>query len=213
MPKQFQTCIHRATSLRPCLLKSTLSLVCKRCIKMVQEAQELCMSGVGCSTEELWGGKDIKAHICAHLIYNDFCDHEICQNKVSLIPAAYLPQPSALYVFCPSPCPSFVPSPPLPIRGDPNERAHFWLPSPASPPQSPSTSPTSLLDSLVSSRMYIDQGEILRVRVEADQFCHDEPGPQKFVERVGAEAKGRVRAPYNVIVSSFFWLFSVCAVV
>jgi DNA-directed RNA polymerase III subunit RPC8 len=52
--------------------------------------------------------------------------------------------------------------------------------------------------------MYIDQGEILRVRVEADQFCDDEPGPQKFVEGVGAEAKGRVRPPYNVIVSSFF---------
>ncbi|EDR07509.1 uncharacterized protein LACBIDRAFT_250573 [Laccaria bicolor S238N-H82] len=98
------------------------------------------------------------------------------------IPAAYLPQPSAF---------------------DPNERAHFWLPSPPSPPSSPShtTSAPSLLDSLVSSRMYIDQGEILRVRVEADQFCDDEPGPQKFVEGVGAEAKGRVRAPYNVVCS------------
>ena len=53
--------------------------------------------------------------------------------------------------------------------------------------------------------MYIDQGDILRVRVEADQFCDDEPGPQKFVEGVGAEAKGRVRAPYNVVVSSFFF--------
>ena len=51
--------------------------------------------------------------------------------------------------------------------------------------------------------MYIDQGEILRVRVEADQFCDDEPGPQKFVDGVGAEAKGKVRAPYNVIVSFF----------
>ena len=121
------------------------------------------------------------------------------------IPAAYLPQPSALYVFYPSPL--LVPShtnPPLQLHSDPNERAHFWLPSPPSPPQSPSTAPTSLLDSLVSSRMYLDQGEILRVRVEADQFCDDEPGPQKFVEGVGAEAKGRVRAPYNVIVSSFF---------
>ena len=59
--------------------------------------------------------------------------------------------------------------------------------------------------------MYIDQGEILRVRVEADQFCDDEPGPQKFVEGVGAEAKGRVRAPYNVIVSSFFFaVFCLC---
>ena len=132
--------------------------------------------------------------MCAHLIY---------------IPAAYLPQPSALYVFRPSPCPSFLPSPPLPIRSDPNERAHFWLPSPPSPPQPPSTSPTSLLDSLVSSSMYIDQGEILRVRVEADQFCDDEPGPQKFVEGVRAEAKGRVRAPYNVIVSpSFCFLYA-----
>ncbi|KIK04316.1 hypothetical protein K443DRAFT_51245, partial [Laccaria amethystina LaAM-08-1] len=113
------------------------------------------------------------------------------------IPAAYLPQPSAF---------------------DPNERAHFWLPSSPSPPPSPSpTSPSvptpstslhdiqvssrTLLDSPLSSRMYIDQGEILRVRVEADQFCDDEPGPQKFVEGVGAEAKGRVRPPYNVICS------------
>ena len=58
--------------------------------------------------------------------------------------------------------------------------------------------------------MYIDQGEILRVRVEADQFCDDEPGPQKFVEGVGAEAKGRVRAPYNVIVSSYFFFAVFC---
>jgi len=53
--------------------------------------------------------------------------------------------------------------------------------------------------------MYIDQGEVVRVRVEADQFCDDEPGPQKFVEGVGAEGKARVRAPYNIIVSSFLF--------
>jgi DNA-directed RNA polymerase III subunit RPC8 len=48
--------------------------------------------------------------------------------------------------------------------------------------------------------MYIDQGEVVRVRVEADDFFDDEPGPPKMADgvRVQREAK---RAPYNVIVS------------
>jgi DNA-directed RNA polymerase III subunit RPC8 len=56
--------------------------------------------------------------------------------------------------------------------------------------------------------MYIDRGEI-RVRVEADQFCDDEICSPKFVEGVGAEGKGMVGAPYNVIVSLFFFFFRV----
>ena len=107
------------------------------------------------------------------------------------IPAAYLPQPSTLYVVCPPPL-SLPHTHPTLHYCNPNECTHFWIPSPLSPPPSPSTSPTFLLDSLVSLHMYIDQGEILCVWVEVDQFSDDEPGPQKFVEGIGAEAKGRV---------------------
>lgn len=110
------------------------------------------------------------------------------------IPAVYLPQPSAF---------------------DPNERAHFWLPSTASPPPSPPGSPSQaapappppptthqLLDSPLTSRMYIDQNEILRVRVESDEFYDDEPGPPKAKEGIMVqreEDRGR-RAPYSVVV-------------
>jgi len=90
------------------------------------------------------------------------------------IPAAYLPQPSAF---------------------DPNERAHFWI------PDSPLTSPSELLDTPLSSRMYIDQSEVLRVRVESDAFCDDEPGPPKMAEGVLVKREGGGRAPYVVCCS------------
>ncbi|KAI0270077.1 RNA polymerase III, subunit Rpc25, partial [Russula aff. rugulosa BPL654] len=74
------------------------------------------------------------------------------------------------------------------IYSDPNERAYFWLPS------SEATSTHQLLDSPEEERLYIDQGEIVRVRVERDEFCDDEPGPPKATERVR-------RSPYTVTCS------------
>lgn len=50
--------------------------------------------------------------------------------------------------------------------------------------------------------MYIDQGEIVRVRVEADEFCDDEPGPPRVTEGVVAKREMK-RAPYVVCVSRF----------
>ena len=47
--------------------------------------------------------------------------------------------------------------------------------------------------------MYIDSGEILRVRVEGDEFYDDEPGPPKALEGVQVEREAR-RAPYSIIV-------------
>ena len=47
--------------------------------------------------------------------------------------------------------------------------------------------------------MYIDQNEILRVRVEADEFYDDEPGPPKASEGVQVMKEPR-RAPYNITV-------------
>jgi DNA-directed RNA polymerase III subunit RPC8 len=47
--------------------------------------------------------------------------------------------------------------------------------------------------------MYIDQGEVVRVRVEADDFFDDEPGPPKMLEGVQVKREPK-RAPYNVIV-------------
>jgi hypothetical protein len=78
------------------------------------------------------------------------------------------------------------------------ERAHFWLPN------SESASPTTheLLDSPTSERMYIDQNEIVRVRVEMDEFWDDEPGPPKAQEGVHVRRELR-RAPFSIIVRSF----------
>src|SRR6266436_9885179 len=59
---------------------------------------------------------------------------------------------------------------------DRNEHAYFWLPS------SEETSTHELLDSPEAERLYVDQGEIVRVRVERDEFCDDEPGPPKATE-------------------------------
>ncbi|KAG6844155.1 hypothetical protein H0H87_009398 [Tephrocybe sp. NHM501043] len=93
------------------------------------------------------------------------------------IPASYLPQPTAF---------------------DPNERAHFWL------PDSELTSTHEMLDTPVAERMYIDQGEVVRVRVEADDFFDDEPGPPKMAEEVQVQREAK-RAPYNVIVGLTFY--------
>jgi DNA-directed RNA polymerase III subunit RPC8 len=82
------------------------------------------------------------------------------------------------------------------LSSDPNERAYFWLPS------SEATSTHELLDSPEAERLYIDQGEIVRVRVERDEFCDDEPGPPKATEGVLISGQGQARRlPYTVAVS------------
>jgi hypothetical protein len=84
------------------------------------------------------------------------------------------------------------------VHSDPNERAYFWLPS------SEATSTHELLDSPEVERLYIDQGEIVRVRVERDEFCDDEPGPPKATEGVLISGQGQGQArrlPYTVTVS------------
>jgi hypothetical protein len=84
-------------------------------------------------------------------------------------------------------------------HSDPNERAYFWFPG------SEATSTHELLDTPEAERLYIDQGEILRVRVERDEFCDDEPGPPKATEGVLIGGQAR-RLPYTITVSprSFF---------
>ena len=90
--------------------------------------------------------------------------------------------PSPTFFYCTAP------------PSDPNERAYFWLPG------SEATSTHELLDSPESERLYIDQGEIVRVRVERDEFCDDEPGPPKAAEGVHISGPAR-RVPYTVTVS------------
>lgn len=106
------------------------------------------------------------------------------------VPLAYLPQPSALYVLQPSILSKLLTA----ALSDPNERAHFWL------PDSEAKTPHELLESATADRMYIDQGEVVRVRVEADEFYDDEPGPPKASEGVAVKREAR-RAPYSMIVS------------
>ncbi len=70
------------------------------------------------------------------------------------------------------------------------------------------TGASALLDTPVAERMYIDQGEVLRVRVEADEFCDDEPGPPRAAEGV-ATRREPTRPPYIVCVRCFCrWLWA-----
>lgn len=48
--------------------------------------------------------------------------------------------------------------------------------------------------------MYIDAGEIVRVRIESDEFIDDEPGPPKAAEGVMAAKAERRRPPYTISV-------------
>ncbi|KIK63788.1 hypothetical protein GYMLUDRAFT_40865 [Collybiopsis luxurians FD-317 M1] len=89
------------------------------------------------------------------------------------IPVIYLPQPNCF---------------------DPNERAHFWI------PDSELSDSHQLLDTPVADRMYIDTGEVVRLRVEADEFFDDEPGPPKAQEGVAVKTEAK-RAPYSIIGS------------
>jgi DNA-directed RNA polymerase III subunit RPC8 len=59
--------------------------------------------------------------------------------------------------------------------------------------------------------MYIDAGEIVRVRVESDEFYDHEPGPPKALEGVRV-AREQKKAPYTIVVSLGYtthslWLF------
>ncbi|KAJ7173619.1 polymerase III polypeptide H [Mycena filopes] len=87
-----------------------------------------------------------------------------------------------------------VPYLPLPNAFDPNERAHFWLPS-------SELKQSELLDSPTVERMWIDKGEVVRVRVEADEFYDDEPGPVKMADGVQVVREVQARAPFTIIVS------------
>ena len=55
--------------------------------------------------------------------------------------------------------------------------------------------------------MYIDAGEVIRMRVEADEFYDDEPGPVQKPEINGpvkaASTGENKRPPYTIIVSDF----------
>ncbi|KAK7696398.1 hypothetical protein QCA50_001052 [Cerrena zonata] len=84
---------------------------------------------------------------------------------------------------------------PEPCAFDPNERAHFWLPG------SEAKTAHELLDSATDDRMYIDANEIVRVRVEADEFYDDEPGPPKATDGVQQLHLENRRAPYTITCS------------
>lgn len=58
-----------------------------------------------------------------------------------------------------------------------------------------------MLDSPLTDRMYIDAGEVVRVRVEHDEFYDDEPGPPKASEGVQQQRERR-RPPYTLTVNS-----------
>jgi DNA-directed RNA polymerase III subunit RPC8 len=58
--------------------------------------------------------------------------------------------------------------------------------------------PTELLNSTVAERVYI-KDEIIRVRVESDEFYDDEPGTAKLTEGVQVERESK-RPPYTVTV-------------
>ena len=69
-----------------------------------------------------------------------------------------------------------------------------------------------MLDSQTTERMYIDAGEIVRIRVESDEYYDHEPGPPpKALEGVRV-AREQKKAPYTITVSptglTFLWRIS-----
>jgi len=61
--------------------------------------------------------------------------------------------------------------------------------------------------------MYIDAGEIVRVRVESDEFYDHEPGPPpKALEGVRV-AREQKKAPYTVIVRTLSSISFFCELV
>ncbi|KAG8898948.1 DNA-directed RNA polymerase III subunit rpc25 [Tulasnella sp. 403] len=85
---------------------------------------------------------------------------------------------------------------PYPHAFDPNEKTHFWL---ANPPEG-ELSETELLDSDVNDRLYIDKGEVVRIRVEYDEFHDDEPGAPKATDGVYTPSVQK-RSPYEITAS------------
>ncbi|KAJ7634181.1 RNA polymerase Rpb7 [Mycena polygramma] len=86
------------------------------------------------------------------------------------VPVAYLPQPNALYVslfnFHAMECTRRI------SVSDPNERAHFWLPE-------SQLKPHELLDSPTVERMWIDKGEVVRVRCRSRRVLRRRAGPRQ----------------------------------
>ena len=124
------------------------------------------------------------------------------------VPLAFRPIPSALFVnlFSFLLCNHTLKRKKIIILNDfffsdPNERAHFWIPMDESELEAQIPTQHELLDTPTDRRMYIDSGEIVRVRVEADEFFDDEPGPPKAAEGVMAAKRERRRSPYTITVS------------
>jgi len=88
------------------------------------------------------------------------------------------------------------------VTSDPDQQKFFWVPSQA---ENETLEWDSLLDSPLGERQYIDPRDVVRVRVEADEFREAEPEPPK-----AGDAPQRERtAPYIVTVrlSSSFLCF------
>ena len=59
-----------------------------------------------------------------------------------------------------------------------------------------------LLDGDKEDRFYIDPGNLIRFRIESDQFTDEEPGPPKALEGVRLELVKEAKRPlYSIIVS------------
>ena len=85
------------------------------------------------------------------------------------------------------------------LPSDPNEQAFFWAPQ-----MLEESTRLELLDGDKKDRFYIDPGNLIRFRVESEEFLDDEPGPPKALEGVRLElAKEAKRPPYSIVVSEF----------
>ncbi|KAG8689015.1 DNA-directed RNA polymerase III subunit rpc25, partial [Ceratobasidium sp. 395] len=89
-----------------------------------------------------------------------------------------------------------------PSAFDLNEQAFFWLP-PHHWPTDEAPSATQLLDTDITTRLYLDRNEIIRIRVERDEFYDNEPGPKKaeqgLEERIDDDTDRK--APYTITAS------------
>ncbi|KAF7317815.1 hypothetical protein MKEN_00869400 [Mycena kentingensis (nom. inval.)] len=84
---------------------------------------------------------------------------------------------------------------PAPNAFDPNEPAHLWLAS------NPDINSSEVLDTPIDERMWIDKGEVVRIRVESDEFSDNEPGPVKMADGIQVVRDVPTRATFTIFAS------------
>ncbi|KAF9070361.1 polymerase III polypeptide H [Rhodocollybia butyracea] len=84
---------------------------------------------------------------------------------------------------------------PQPCCFDPNQTEYFWI------PDCELTMRHEMLETPIADRTYFEKGDVVRLRVEGDEFTDDEPGPPKAQDGVAIVPPPPRQAPYSIVAS------------